>query len=275
MRAREVRCPSRLYLLLAFGFAFAQVLQARTAFAQAAAAGSIKSSSGSVTIQRGAATLGAAVGTPVDVGDRIVTGTGGHVVVVLSDQSTLELGDSSSIVVDQQTSSPVATRVSLFGGELRSFVNHTIGAAAPNFEVHTPNAVAAARGTRFDTIYSSGYARPTFGDCRNFTDVAVQDGVVNLANAGAPAGGINVGAGYEATVPCFLAPTGAGPLGMTGASSFAASAAAGGSVGVISPVAPVPPPACPVCVDTGGAPKPPPPARHHHHRHHYHIDGRA
>lgn len=259
MRACNVRRCSQFHLLFALAVVLAAILSAPSAFAQTATAGSVTSSSGSVTIQRGAATLGAAVGTPVDVGDRIVTGAGGHVIVLLSDQSTLELGDSSSIVVDQQTTSPVATRVSLFGGELRSFVNHTIGAAAPNFEVHTPNAVAAARGTRFDTIYSSGNARPTFGDCRNFTDVEVQDGVVNLANAGAPAGGINVGAGYEATVPCFLAPTGAGPLGMTGASSFSVSAGAGSSVGVISPVAPVPPPACPICVGPASAPNPPSP----------------
>ncbi|MHB8384518.1 MAG: FecR family protein [Candidatus Binataceae bacterium] len=241
------------------GFALALMFAARAAFAQAVAAGTITTASGPVSIQRGAATLGAAVGTPVDVGDRIITGAGGHVIVMLSDQSTLELGDSSNIVVDQQTAGPVTTRVSLFNGELRSFVNHTIGAAAPNFEVHTPNAVAAARGTRFDTIYSSGAARPTYGDCHSFTDVAVQDGVVNLATAGNPGGGTNVEAGYEATVPCFQAPTGSGPLGMTGAASFAAGAAGTSSVGVITPVAPVPPPACPVCVNSGTSPNPPPP----------------
>jgi len=261
MRAFIVRRLRQNNLVLALGFIFAMALAPRAAFAQAAVAGSITTSSGQVSIQRGAATIGGAVGVAVDVGDRIITGTNGHVIVRLSDQSTLELGASSNIVVDQQTASPVATRISLFGGELRSLVNHTIGAAAPNFEIHTPNAVAAARGTRFDTIYSSGVARPTFGDCRNFTDVAVQDGVVNLTNAANPGGGINIGAGYEATVPCFLAPTGAGPLGMTGASSFSASAGGGtGALGVITPVAPVPPPACPICVgpETGGGPKPPP-----------------
>ena len=261
MRALTVRPIRQINLILALGFVFALILAPRAAFAQTTVAGTVTSSSGPATIQRGAATLGAAVGTPVDVGDRLLTGVGGHIIVRLNDQSTLELGDSSNVVVDQQTASPVATRVSLFGGALRSFVNHTIGAAAPNFEVHTPNAVAAARGTRFDTIFSAGAARPTFGDCRNFTDVAVQDGVVNLATAGAAGGGINVGAGYEATVPCFLAPTGSGPLGMTGAASFSASAGGASSVGVIAPVAPVPPPACPTCIDMGGSPNPPPPPR--------------
>lgn len=258
MRSLTDRPIRQINLVLALGFVFALMLSPRPAFAQAAVAGTIASSSGPVTIQRGAATIGAAVGVPVDVGDRLLTGVGGHVIVRLNDQSTLELGDSSNIVLDQQTASPVATRVSLFGGELRSFVNHTIGAAAPNFEVHTPNAVAAARGTRFDTIFSSGAARPTFGDCHNFTDVAVQDGVVNLATGNNPGGGINIGAGYEATVPCFLAPTGSGPLGMTGASSFGAAGGAS-SVGVITPVAPVPPPACPMCVNMNTSPNPPPP----------------
>ncbi len=246
-------------LVVGLGFVLALTLAPRAALAQVAVAGSITSSSGQVTIQRGAATLGAAVGTPVDVGDRIITGANGHVVVLLSDQSTLELGDSSNIVVDQQNASPVATRVSLFSGELRSFVNHTAGAAAPNFEVHTPNAVAAARGTRFDTIYSSGVARPTFGDCHSFTDVAVHDGIVNLATAGGATGSENISAGYEATVPCFMSPMGSGPLGMTGASSFSAAGGGGGTVGVITPVAPVPPPACPVCANMGGSNPPPPP----------------
>ncbi|HVA80299.1 MAG TPA: FecR family protein [Candidatus Binataceae bacterium] len=261
MRACNPGRFARLHLVIMLALMLAAACAPRAAFAQAAVAGSITTSSGQVSIQRGAATIGGAVGVAVEVGDRIITGPNGHVIVRLSDQSTLELGASSNIVVDQQTSSPVATRINLFRGELRSFVNHTLGAAAPNFQIHTPNAVAAARGTRFDTVYSSGVARPTFGDCHNFTDVAVQDGVVNLANAGNPGGGVNVRAGYEATVPCFLSPTGAGPLGMTGASSFTASSGGGNSsLGVISPVVPVPPPACPICVGpaTGGGPKPPP-----------------
>ena len=83
--------------------------------------------------------------------------------------------------------------------------------------MHTPNAVAAVRGTKFDTaFFRPEQVGPTFGDCHNFTDVAVQDGAVNLATGNNPGGGINIEAGYEATVPCFLAPTGCGSAGDDG-----------------------------------------------------------
>jgi hypothetical protein len=54
----------------------------------------------------------------------------------------------------------VSTKVTLLGGLVRSFVRVAAGGAL-NFEVHTPNAVAAARGTKFDVAYEKGQARPT------------------------------------------------------------------------------------------------------------------
>ncbi len=83
------------------------------------AAGSFLSVNGPVQIQRsGGATIGAAAGVGVNVGDRIVTGANGHAVIVLNDQSRLELGPASSITLDQFTVSggAAATRVSLFFG---------------------------------------------------------------------------------------------------------------------------------------------------------------
>ena len=124
---------------------------------------------------------------------------GGHAVITLTDGSQLELGESSNLVIDNHALAPTggraATQVSLFGGVLRSVVNATGG--PPNFEVHTPNAVAAVRGTRFDTVYIEGESRPTFGDCRKFTDVVVYEGVVSVRNPGA-ATGEEIPAGYEA-----------------------------------------------------------------------------
>ncbi len=81
----------------------------RPALAQTAA-GSFSSVSGQVQIQRAGATIGAASGVGVDVGDRIVTGVGGHAVIVLNDQSRLELGPVSSITLDEFT---------ITGGSLR------------------------------------------------------------------------------------------------------------------------------------------------------------
>lgn len=229
------------------------------AHAQAAIAGTVSQVSGAVQIQRGAATITVTQGTPVQVGDRIITGDDGHVTVLLTDQSTLELSDSSNMVVSQHQGA--ATSVSLATGVVRSFVNRTVGAAAPNFEVHTPNAVAAARGTLFDTSYISGVSRPTYGDAHDFTDVSVYEGIVNVANITNLGGGTNIPAGYESTVSGTNNASSPGPLGMTGAISL--SSASGhtglGSAGIMSPVSTVPPPACPVCAGPSTSPPPPPP----------------
>src|SRR6516164_81915 len=242
MRSFLVHQPTRESLWLFFAFIALLVLRPVEVFAQAANAGTVSEVSGTVQLQRGAATIPVTRGMPVEVGDRIITGDDGHVVVLLTDQSTLELSDSGNMVITQHAG--VTSQVNLASGVVRSFVNRTVGAAAPNFEVHTPNAVAAARGTLFDTAYTSNVSRPTFGNAHNFTDVSVYDGSVDVANAANPSAVTNVPAGYESTVAGTNNATSPGPLGMTGATAFSGP----GSTGNITPVSTVPPPSCPVCV---------------------------
>jgi ferric-dicitrate binding protein FerR (iron transport regulator) len=223
----------------------------RTAMAQTAA-GSFQSVGGQVQIQRiGGATIGAASGVGVNVGDRIITGPNGHAVIILNDQSRLELGPGSSITLDQFTVGGGPTRVSLFSGVMRSLVNAASGGAGADYQVHTPNAVAAVRGTKFDTAYSENVIRPGYKGCEKYTDVSVYQGTVNLANLGSPNTGEDVHAGYEATVPCDKPPTDGGPLSMTGAVSLESANAGGASFAGAAPgssAAPVP--ACPVCIMT-------------------------
>lgn len=225
-------------------------------------AGSFSSVSGQVQIQRAGATIGGAPGVGVDVGDRIVTGASGHAVIVLNDQSRLELAPQSSITLDQftVTGGATSTRVGLTSGVLRSLVNAVSGGTAANYQVHTPNAVAAVRGTRFDTAYTENVIRPGYKGCDRYTDVSVYQGTVSLANASAPTAGVDVGPGYEATVPCDQGPTAAGPLSMTGAVSLDSATAPGGIPG-FGGTAPgetgAPPPACPpvvcaACVELKG-----------------------
>ena len=248
MRSLPIHNLTRQSLCLFFAFLVLAMLRPANALAQAANAGTVSEVSGSVQLQRGAATIPVTPGMPVEVGDRIVTGDNGHIVVALTDQSTLELSDSSNMVVTQHAGA--ATQVNLASGAVRSFVNRTVGAAAPNFEVHTPNAVAAARGTLFDTAFTSNVSRPTFGDAHDFTDVSVYEGSVDVANAANPTAFTNVPAGYESTVAGTNNATSPGPLGMTGAISLstAASHNSPGSSGAITPVSTLPPPSCPVCV---------------------------
>jgi hypothetical protein len=229
------------------------------------AAGSFSSVSGQVQIQRTGATIGAASGVGVDVGDRIVSGASGHAVIVLNDQSRLELGPASSITLDEFTitGGTTSTRVGLVSGVLRSLVNASSGGAPANYQVHTPNAVAAVRGTRFDTAYSENVIRPGYKGCDRYTDVSVYQGTVNLASLAAPNAGQDIGSGYEATVPCNQSPTTAGPLSMTGAVSLDSANAGGtggGGVGFTgtspgssgAPAPACPPVVCFACTIAGG-----------------------
>ena len=107
------------------------LLVSRTALAQTAA-GSFQSVNGQVHIDRAlGATVGAASGVGVNVGDRIITGPNGHAVIILNDQSRLELGPASSITLDQFTIIGGATemRVNLSSGVVRSLMNAASGAA--------------------------------------------------------------------------------------------------------------------------------------------------
>jgi ferric-dicitrate binding protein FerR (iron transport regulator) len=172
-------------------------------------AGSISAVTGTVNVQRASRTIPGTYGMAIMVGDRIITGANGRVTVTLADQSQLEVTESSTLVVDQNTVSPTGTRVStkvtLFGGLVRSIVSPT--ATPPNFEIHTPNAVASARGSAADVGYQNGVARDKFKDCLEFTDVSVYKGkweVTNPTNPGAPP--VEVDEGQKTTVACALAP---------------------------------------------------------------------
>ncbi|MFZ0888540.1 MAG: FecR family protein [Candidatus Binataceae bacterium] len=196
------------------------------------AAGSVTSTQGDCRLKRASATLQPVAGMPVEFGDRLETGANGRVVVTLADQSRLELAESSSITVDQPT------RVSLFSGLVHAVVRFAATGGGPTFQVSTPNAVAAVRGTKWDTSYQEGVERPRFAGCKQFTDVTVAEGTVEVSNPTATgAAPLAVTPGHHATVPCALAPLmiGSGILGgiLGGTAAEAAAAAAAGAGGVL------------------------------------------
>jgi hypothetical protein len=88
------------------------------------------STSGTATITRGSTTIPAAYGIKVDVGDRIVTAAASTLTI---DENTLNANGTRA-----------STKLSLLNGLVRSLVRTTPG-TPPNYEVHTPNAVASAR----------------------------------------------------------------------------------------------------------------------------------
>jgi hypothetical protein len=126
-------------------------------------AGSISALNGTVTVERAGKSIPAVQGSALQVGDKLTTGPNGRVSVTLSDGSQLELNDSSTLVLTENVLNPdgsrARTKVTLLSGLVRSLVKVTSG-GHPNFEVHTPNAVASARGTMFDVSYHEGQPPP-------------------------------------------------------------------------------------------------------------------
>jgi hypothetical protein len=126
-------------------------------------AGSIGTLSGTVTVERAGKSIPAADGTTLQVGDKLTTGPNSRVSIGLSDGSQLELSDSSTLVLTENILNPdgsrASTKVTLLKGLVRSLVKVSSG-SPPNFEVHTPNAVASARGTMFDVSYHEGQPPP-------------------------------------------------------------------------------------------------------------------
>lgn len=220
-------------------------------------AGSVTSLSGTASLQRAVAKMDVAVGMEVEVADQVAVSEGGQVSITLTDGSILDAGSGSKIVIDEHVlgsgGARTSTKVRLLAGILRSVAKHSSSGELPNFQVHTPNAILAVRGTTFDTSYSEGERRFGFGSCTQFTDEQTYKGTVAVKNAAAPNGiEVAVPAGYETSVVCDAPPLDPGPLGMTGIPSNGASALTATEPGLT--IVP-PPPAV-----EGGMPSPPPPS---------------
>jgi len=198
--------------------------------AWAQTAGSITAINGSVTITRAGRSFPAAYGAPIQVGDTVTTSPSGRTTITLSDGSQLELIESSKLVMTENLLNPNGSRartsVNLMDGLVRSLVRFTAG-TPPNFEVHTPNAVASARGTTYDTNYQNNVNRPGQVKCKEFSDITVYNGTVEVSNPTNPtAPPVDVHTGEKTTVPCGLAALPATTA--AGATGAAAGAAAGG-----------------------------------------------
>jgi hypothetical protein len=200
-------------------------------------AGRITALNGSSSITRAAKKFGATYGASVDVGDQLETSASGRLTVTLTDNSQLELAESSTMLISEDVVNPNGTRAhtsfALLGGLVRSLVKVAAG-TSPNFEVHTPNAVASARGTTYDTYYSDHENRRGFKACKQFTDVLDYDGVVGVESVTNPTSPkVELHSGQKTTVPCGLALLPATALSAL-STSGGTGAAAGGALGGLS-----------------------------------------
>jgi ferric-dicitrate binding protein FerR (iron transport regulator) len=204
--------------------------------AWAQAAGSITAINGNVTITRAGRSFPAAYGAPINVGDTITTSPNGRTTITLADGSQIELTQSSTLVLTENllgaNGARSRTTITLLGGLVRSLVRFTAG-TPPNFEVHTPNAVASARGTTYDTDYQNNVNRPGNVKCKEFSDITVYEGTVEVTNPTNPtAPPVDVHAGQKTTVPCGLAALPATAAAGAGGAVGAAGAGALGGIGL-------------------------------------------
>jgi len=138
------------------------------------------------------------------------------------------------ITVERDNLNPDGTRagttIELLSGLLHSLVRFAPG-NGPNYEVRTPNAVAAARGTDYDTDYVTGEKRKGYKDCREFTDVAVYEGEVEVTSTGTSRS-VKLKKRHRTTVACGLLPTppSVGALIAGGALGIGGAAAVGTTV---------------------------------------------
>jgi hypothetical protein len=179
--------------------------------------GTVSQLSGTAQIQRGSLNVAVAQGTAIQLHDRLATSVNSSATVTLVSGITIMLAEHSNLTFDQTvtTGGTGRTELNMLQGGLRSIV--PVLGPAEGFEVHTPNAITAVRGTDFDVTYIEGSTRPGYGGCQRYTDVRVREGVVAVSNLANPTEVVEIEAGYETTVPCLLPPLNAGPLGIAGA----------------------------------------------------------
>ncbi|HTW89891.1 MAG TPA: FecR family protein [Candidatus Binataceae bacterium] len=178
--------------------------------------GTVTRIDGVAMLERGGRSLKVGPGTAVAIGDKLVASANGRLTVTLDDGDQLILAESTSIVIQGSAGigGNLATPIQLVGGHLRSLVDAGLRGLSRPFEVHTPNAITAVRGTDFETAYIEGKPCPGFPDCLRYTDVGVYKGVVEVTNPADLKASVRVTEGYETTVPCELAPSSPAPLGI-------------------------------------------------------------
>jgi hypothetical protein len=206
--------PIRLIAIAALTFTL--TFQCATAVAQDVV-GEVSRVTGAAKLDRGGSEVDLAPAMSIEVRDRLSTAAKSELTVTFRDGSQLILSESSSYTIDRY-SMTAATRgqasIGLWSGHIRALVNFGAGGGVPDFEVRTPNAITAVRGTEFETAYIEGRPCPEDRTCLRYTTVGVFHGVVAVANISNPSQAVQVTEGYETTVACEAPATSPAPLGM-------------------------------------------------------------
>ena len=205
---------------------------ASTAHAQSTV-GTITQLAGTANIQRAGATIAATPNMPVMLHDRVATDANGSLTISLVDNSSLQLGASSTMVIDESVivnGVGAPSKVGLLGGDLHTVILGAMRGSSTTFQVNTPNAIGAVRGTQWHEHYDEDEHKESKG-CRQTTEVDVDDGTVQVCNTENPPVCKDIHQGQRTYVRCGAFWEGGG-LGGLGATALGVGLAAGVGVGI-------------------------------------------
>ena len=114
--------------------------------------GTITQVNGAASIERAGATIAAAPNTAVMLHDKIITQADASLTITMVDDSSMQLGASTTLTIDESmivNGVGAPSKVGLAEGTLHSVIKGAMRGSTTTFEVHTPNAVGAVRGTDF------------------------------------------------------------------------------------------------------------------------------
>lgn len=146
------------------------------AWAEGEDVGSVVGAQPKAEIGRAKAWSEAAAGAGVRMADELRTDAGGRLKVVFKDESVLNLGSDTLVVVDQAVYDAGGSFRSVFDlikGKLRAVVSEYYADPLAVYQVTTPNAVSGVRGTDFIISYDPA---------RKLTEVVCLTGTVAVHN---------------------------------------------------------------------------------------------
>jgi len=139
---RKITRPSAAFITAA---AMLGLLSVNSAVRADDSVGSVTQVNGSAQIQRGGATLAAQQGTPVKLHDEVTTQPGASVTLGFADGSSMALGGSTSIAIEDSAmvnGQTVPSRVTLINGDIHTIVPDKTTGQQHSIEVNTANSKA-------------------------------------------------------------------------------------------------------------------------------------
>jgi FecR protein len=140
-------------------------------------------------------------GQVLPAGTVLDTGDGRLVLVLRTDESEILVQPHTRLVVSEPAPGNW-NAVEIFLGRIRAYIRKRTGGAPP-FQMGTPSAVIAVRGTRFDVEVNG----------RGVSEVDVFDGLVEVASATTPGSSVLVSPGFSTRVGMGSSPEPPVPTG--------------------------------------------------------------